>query len=702
MGEFISKFTSTLITVVVAVGASATIWIGANLAFNQVKRNWRNFSAMALGAAGFFAGVLLSGNRLTRYSGPADSWYAKFGYWVWLPLVLGIGAAAIGLVLGSTDDRTRRMVVGAGGLGGLGVVAGAMLLDDYYPDTEIVPIVAWPLIIGAIAGVIALLRKRPPMGSVLIGAAIGWLVGAWGVPDLGNDGTQVWTVIATAVPPALIGIRLGLGRIPDATRRAQIDQRARAVVFIGPAVLFIFAMLVVPALLTLVLSFQDRKSEEYVGLANYKSIFTDPKSIDLDDWTNMFSSRLFLIGVFLLIVFAVLGLRGKRQTGRVVELGSPSSGPLVVGGLLIVFAAFTAMRGTIINNLWWVVVVTLFSTTIGLAIAVLADGARFERVAKSVIFMPMAISLVGASVIWRFMYVARDTSKSQTGVMNGLWVGLGELSTGLGIASTTFVFLILFGGAVHVINQLAKRRWVPALGSAIATPVAAYLFAVIWNALGGTGTRWLVGLALTLAFLGVVTALVRALVRQQFARATVPGVVAILLGWFLVRYWAIIGAGVGGHRVDDDGVVTAGQAVNFIQEGPFNNVWLMVVLIWIQTGFAMVILSAAIKAVPTELIEAARVDGATESQVFWRVTLPQISTTIGVVVTTLIVLVMKVYDIVKVMTNGNFDTEVLANNMFREAFLNLDYGLGAALAMLIFVSVLPIMVLNIRRMQKEA
>jgi len=105
--------------------------------------------------------------------------------------------------------------------------------------------------------------------------------------------------------------------------------------------------------------------------------------------------------------------------------------------------------------------------------------------------------------------------------------------------------------------------------------------------------------------------------------------------------------------------------------------------------------------VPAELIEAAKVDGATESQIFWRVVLPQIATTIGVVVTAIIVLVMKVFDIVKVMTNGNFGTEVLANNMFREAFQVGDRGLGAALAMLIFISVVPIMFLNIRRMQRE-
>jgi alpha-glucoside transport system permease protein len=142
--------------------------------------------------------------------------------------------------------------------------------------------------------------------------------------------------------------------------------------------------------------------------------------------------------------------------------------------------------------------------------------------------------------------------------------------------------------------------------------------------------------------------------------------------------------------------------VFFVQETPYNNFWLMVVMIWIQTGFSMVILSAAIKAVPTELIEAAKIDGATTSQVFWRVTLPQIATTIGVVVTTLIVGVMKVYDIVKVMTNGQFGSQVLANQMFQEAFGFTNKGLGAALAILIFLAVLPIMIYNIRRMQRES
>ena len=137
------------------------------------------------------------------------------------------------------------------------------------------------------------------------------------------------------------------------------------------------------------------------------------------------------------------------------------------------------------------------------------------------------------------------------------------------------------------------------------------------------------------------------------------------------------------------------------RQGPWNNFWMMVVFIWIQTGFAMVIFSAAIKAVSEDLLEAARIDGATETQTFWRVTVPQIYPTIGVVVTTLVVTVLKVFDIPKVMTNGNFDTQVLANEMWQRAFTELDFGLGSAVAVILFIGVLPVMATNIRRMQRE-
>ena len=127
----------------------------------------------------------------------------------------------------------------------------------------------------------------------------------------------------------------------------------------------------------------------------------------------------------------------------------------------------------------------------------------------------------------------------------------------------------------------------------------------------------------------------------------------------------------------------------------------MVVLIWIQTGFAMVIFSAAIKAVPSEFIEAAKVDGATDASIFWRIIVPSILPTIGVVTTTLIVTVLKVFDIVRVMTNGNFETQVIANEMFVQAFSNRNVGLGSALAVVLFVSVVPVVFVNVRRLQHE-
>ncbi|MGA1032159.1 MAG: carbohydrate ABC transporter permease, partial [Ilumatobacteraceae bacterium] len=233
----------------------------------------------------------------------------------------------------------------------------------------------------------------------------------------------------------------------------------------------------------------------------------------------------------------------------------------------------------------------------------------------------------------------------QSGTLNALWVGLGKLSTGAGLAR------LLVGVVVLVPTALA------------------------------------------------LLAATRSLVRRQWTKIALPAAVAGGGIWFSLRYWQLVGTGLGGQRVGKSGEIIA-DPINFLQEPPFNNFWLMLVLVWIQTGFAMVIFSAAIRAVPRELTEAAAIDGADTQQIFWRVTMPQIGPTIGVVATTIMVLVMKVFDIVKVMTNGNFGTEVLSNNMYREAFYNLNIGLGAALAVLIFVSVLPIMYINIRRMNR--
>jgi alpha-glucoside transport system permease protein len=211
-----------------------------------------------------------------------------------------------------------------------------------------------------------------------------------------------------------------------------------------------------------------------------------------------------------------------------------------------------------------------------------------------------------------------------------------------------------------------------------------------------------VGKTVWLVVLGVLALAFLWLIKQGFDTGsnTMAGFAAGFLVLDAYLIYRILGPGLGGY-VRENGVVTP-QPVLFIQDVPFNNMWLMVVLIWVQTGFAMVILSAAIKAVPTELTEAAKVDGANESQIFWQITLPQIAPTLGVVVTALFVTVMKVFDIVYAMTNGNFGTQVIANQMWTSAFGQSNLGLGSALAVVLFASVIPIMWINIRRTQRAS
>jgi alpha-glucoside transport system permease protein len=633
------KVRGTIITVIIAVGASAGLWIGANLLFNQVRSRWQFFSTVAFAIIGAVVGIVLHGNLVTIGSGDG------FLTWVAGPLAGAASFGALGFALANTDDARQRRLIALGGSAAIGLVIGAVIRETYQPGLDPVATVVYTLIGVAVGAGLGLLRKHPPIHGALIGAALGWIFGAWGGADLG-DGSPATSIIAALVPAVLIGLRLGMSTNPDYKARVALDDRSRAIIFLGPALLFISVMLVIPAIRTMYLSLLDADSVDFVGLENYSDVFSDPNSLDLDNWTNMFTSVPFIIGMVLLAIALVVGIVMKKRTGRAVEVGNPTGAPLVAGALLVSFGAFTAMRGTLINNLWWVVVVTFISTAMGLAIAVLADQRKGERIAKSIIFMPMAISLVGASVIWRFVYTARDPSIEQTGVMNALWVGLGRLSTGSGLPTI------------------------------------------------------LTAAALGLVVIGLFIMIARALVKQTYAKAVVPGVALLLVGWFFIRFTGIVGGGVGGFQTRPDGTIQ-GQTVFFLQETPYNNFWLMIIMIWIQTGFSMVILSAAIKAVPTELIEAAKIDGATDSQVFWRVTLPQIATTIGVVVTTLIVGVMKVFDIVKVTTNGLFGSQVLANQMFQEAFSFTNRGKGAALAMLIFVAVLPVMIYNIRRMQRE-
>ncbi|MEM9748707.1 MAG: sugar ABC transporter permease [Actinomycetota bacterium] len=350
---------------------------------------------------------------------------------------------------------------------------------------------------------------------------------------------------------------------------AGAGRAVRPWIFLGPALIFIFAALVIPTIRTLYLSFFDARSEDFVGGENFGWIFTDDAIFGFDGWQDIFTSRLFIIGVVIGVIAIVIGVRNGREIGTRVDFSSSTSLLAITAGVtFILFAVFSSLRGVIWNNLWWVFAVTGIATGLGLAVAVLADQVKGESFAKSLIFLPMAISFVGASIIWRFVYEFRPAGREQIGLLNQFWVGLG------------------------------------------------------------------------------------------------------------------------------------GNPLTPLQSGPWNTFFLIVVLIWAQTGFAMVVLSSAIKAVPDEFIEAARVDGATRSQIFWRIILPQIKSTIVVVITTLIILVMKVFDIVKVMTNGESGTNVIANEMFDQAFRFSNDGRGAALAVILFVSVLPIMYMNVRRVRE--
>ncbi|GAA1964391.1 carbohydrate ABC transporter permease [Agromyces allii] len=224
---------------------------------------------------------------------------------------------------------------------------------------------------------------------------------------------------------------------------------------------------------------------------------------------------------------------------------------------------------TLINTIVWVALVPVISTAIGLAYAMFIDRSRGEKFYKVILFMPIAISFVGASVIWRFVYEYRSGDREQIGLLNAIVVAFG------------------------------------------------------------------------------------------------------------------------------------GDPVQWLQTDPINTILLIVIMIWIQTGFAMVLLSAAIKGVPSEQIEAAQLDGTNAWQRFMNVTVPGIRGSLVVVFTTISIATLKVFDIVRTMTAGNFNTSVVANEMYTQAFRASEVGRGSALALILFVMVLPIVIYNVNVLRKQ-
>jgi alpha-glucoside transport system permease protein len=243
-------------------------------------------------------------------------------------------------------------------------------------------------------------------------------------------------------------------------------------------------------------------------------------------------------------------------------------------GLANYAAVFTQdlLQVAIRNNIMWIVFGSTFSVVSGLLVAVLADRSRFERVSKTLIFLPMAISFVGASVIWNFMYEVRPVELPQIGVLNAIVVALGG-------------------------NPHPWDKWV-----AIA---------------------------------------------------------------------------------------------------PWNNLFLILIVIWLQAGFAMVLFSAALKGIPEELLEAGRIDGANEVQIFFRIMIPYIQGTIITVWTTIVIFTLKIFDVVWVMTGGQFGTHVIATQFYRQSFTARNSGVGSAIAIILLLAVIPVMIYNLRQFREQ-
>ena len=642
----VEKLETTARGVVVSILASAVIFIAANKLFDLAPGRWSVFTTVVGAGSAFVVYALLWGNRAIDHP-------------VLRTVIATLLGAVAGYLLGTVQHKWARLAIGIGAGGALGALAASgmrkvilvfELEREAFELWPVLPYIDYGVLGGAtlVGAVIGLLlwqvrgRRNPPARPLVLGATIGFLFGGWLLPSLGS-GTKTDALIAAIGVGVGFGALAGLKPIPDPSERGRIEGSSRAYIFLVPALGFIAATLIIPTLRTLFLSFHDTRGEEYVGFVNYRDVFSSPNIFNVEGWAGIFTSKLFLVGIVLVLIGLAVSVMVGRRSGYAIRFSPGTGGGTALGVVLIAFALFAALRGTVFNNLWWVFTVTVLSSSAGLAIAVLADRAKWESFAKSLIFMPMAISFVGAGVIWRFMYLARDVSKPQTGVLNTIWVGIGKLSLSRGPGFFIAVIVCLVLAALLI--RLGVRAW-------------------------RAGERT-VGVGAAICSLPLI--------------------------WFAYALWR----GVGGFEIRDNGDIVA-STIQFVQKAPYNNVWLMLVLIWIQTGFTMVIFSAAIKAVPADLIEAARVDGATESQTFWRVIIPHIYPTIGVVITTLIVLVMKVFDIVKVMTNGNFGTQVIANEMWQRAFTELNFGLGSALAVVLFIAVLPILYINIRRMQKAA
>jgi alpha-glucoside transport system permease protein len=416
-------------------------------------------------------------------------------------------------------------------------------------------------------------------------------------------------------------------------------------VFLGPALVLLGVWVVYPTISTIIRSFYDRSGDEFIGLDNYETLFTDE-----------------------------------------------------------------TLRTAIKNNFLWLLVVPAFVTAVGLVFAVLLERVRFSTAFKVAVFMPMAISLFAAGVIWRFMYEkdpSQGTVNASIAVVKDAVNPPGVLSSAQ--PSTDAVTggpeggLVLqepleAGGVAQIGLTGVRASDVPEGAEQAVVPEALSggITGVVWRDFkpgGGTpgeveeGELGLPGVTVELREQqgGGVAATVETEANGTFAFEEVEG----------GPYLAAIGPETFAEPFD--GISWLGPSLVTPS--------IMMAYIWVWAGFAMVVIAAGLAAIPRDLLEAARTDGATEWAVFRRITVPLLAPVLTVVFITMLIYVLKVFDIVISIAPGSTqdDANVIALAMWRTSFGGVnDFGLGAAIAVFLFLLVIPILLLNIRRFRREA
>ena len=375
------------------------------------------------------------------------------------------------------------------------------------------------------SGLVArLLNLALPVAALIIALVAMYL----GFDFLRAGSAPKWLIVLVAIIWGVGGVAALYWILNWLVERMNLKWRGRLqpFVFVGPAIVMLMWFLAVPVLRTFWLSLFNRDGPP-IGWLNWSDIGGSLASLSgrfvgLDNYVAVFTDRL--------------------------------------------------MREAFRNNIMWIVFGATLTVIVGLLIAVLADRSSFERVSKSAIFLPMAISFVGAGVIWNFIYEVRPVDVPQIGLLNAVVVGLGG----------------------------KPQPW-PA-----------------WTAIS-----------------------------------------------------------------------------------PWNNLFLIVIVIWLQVGYAMTLFSAALKGIPADLLEAGRVDGANEIQIFFKIMVPYIMGTIITVSTTVVIFTLKVFDVVWVMTGGQFGTEVIATQFYRQSFTARNSGYGSAIAIVLLIAIVPVMIYNLKQFREQ-